>query len=137
MKRLILLAIWVVGTHFATAQTAPYNVVFDLTSADTADHQSMILMMNLISSTRPDAKMEVVLYGQSLGMIVKDRSTVAGALKQLSSNKNISIKVCEAAMKRHNIERSQLLEGIETVPDGIFEIITKQKEGWGYIKVAR
>lgn len=137
MKRLLFIVTWLVCTDLAFSQTVPYNVVFDLTSADTADHQSMIRMMNLITSTRPDAKLEVVLYGQSLGMIVRDRSTVAGSLKQFTANKNISIKVCEAAMKRHNIVKSQLLDGIETVPDGIFEIITRQKEGWGYIKVAR
>ena len=137
MKRLLFVTALLVCTTLTIAQTAPYNVVFDLTSADTADHQSMIRMMNLITSTRPDAKMEVVLYGQSLGMIVKDRSTVAGALQQLSSNKNISIKVCAAAMKRHNIDKSQLIDGVETVPDGIYQIITRQREGWGYIKVAR
>ena len=37
-------------------------------------------------------------------------------------------------MKRHKIEKSQLIPGVTTVPDGILEIIMKQKEGWGYIK---
>jgi intracellular sulfur oxidation DsrE/DsrF family protein len=39
-------------------------------------------------------------------------------------------------MKRHNIDAFQLLPGVSIVPDGIYEIITKQKEGWGYIKAA-
>jgi intracellular sulfur oxidation DsrE/DsrF family protein len=39
-------------------------------------------------------------------------------------------------MKNHNIDSSQLLSGVRTVPDGIYEIITKEREGWGYIKVA-
>ena len=29
------------------------------------------------------------------------------------------------------------LEGVGTVPDGIYEIISKQHEGWGYIKAAQ
>jgi intracellular sulfur oxidation DsrE/DsrF family protein len=90
----------------------------------------------MISSERPDAQLEIVLYGQSLDMIVKDRSVVADALKGLSNNKNVSVKVCAAAMKKHNIDKSQLLPGIVIVPDGIYEIITKQKEGWGYIKAS-
>ena len=40
-------------------------------------------------------------------------------------------------MKRNNIDKSQLIPGVEIVPDGIYEIILKQREGWGYIKVAR
>jgi hypothetical protein len=33
------------------------------------------------------------------------------------------------------VERSALLKEAQTVPDGIFEIISKQQQGWGYIKV--
>jgi intracellular sulfur oxidation DsrE/DsrF family protein len=40
-------------------------------------------------------------------------------------------------MQRYNIDKSQLIAGVETVPDGIYEIITKQKQGWGYIKVSQ
>jgi intracellular sulfur oxidation DsrE/DsrF family protein len=65
---------------------------------------------------------------------VKDRSVVANELKEITGNKNVAVKVCAAAMKRHNIDKNQLLPGIGIVPDGIYEIITKQKEGWGYIK---
>ena len=38
-------------------------------------------------------------------------------------------------MKRNNIDQSQLVPGVEIVPDGIYEIISKQQQGWGYIKV--
>ena len=118
------------------AQTIPYNVVFDLTSKDTNDHKMVMRWLNEISKERPDAKLEVVLYGQSLDMIQKDKSVVAPAIAQLSQNKNIALKVCALAMKHHNIDASQLLPGVAIVPDGIYEIITKQKEGWGYIKAA-
>lgn len=118
------------------AQNVPYNVVFDLTSKDTNDHKMVMRWLDAISKEKPDAKLEVVLYGQSLDMIQKDKSVVAPAIAQLTQNKNISVKVCAAAMKRHNIDASQLLPGVSIVPDGIYEIITKQKEGWGYIKAA-
>jgi hypothetical protein len=39
-------------------------------------------------------------------------------------------------MKSQKVDVSQLLPGVQTVPDGIYEIITKQKEGWGYIKAS-
>ena len=67
-------------------------------------------------------------------MIVKDRSVVAESVRTLALNKNISFKVCAIAMKNNRIVESQLLPGVKVVPDGIYEIITKQKQGWSYIK---
>ena len=56
---------------------------------------------------------------------------------KLAANKNVSFKVCSVAMKAHNVDKSQLIPGVETVPDGIYEIVTKEKEGWAYIKGIR
>ena len=120
-----------------SAQTAPYNVVFDLTSKDTNDHKTVIRWLNGISKERPDAKLEVVLYGQSLDMIQKDKSVVANDLKAVLENKNLTFKVCGQAMKRHNVDAAQLIPGVEIVNDGIYQIITRQGQGWGYIKVAK
>jgi intracellular sulfur oxidation DsrE/DsrF family protein len=67
-------------------------------------------------------------------IFVKGQSTVAKAVQELEGNKNVSFKVCQVTMKRYEIDTSQLLPGVETVPDGILEIVSKQGEGWGYIK---
>ena len=136
MKPFALSACLFFSAVFLHAQNVPYNVVFDLTSQDTNDHKMVVRWMNEISKERPDAHLEVVLYGQSLDMIQKDKSVVAPALQQLTQNKNVSVKVCALAMQRHHIEPSQILPGVTIVPDGIYEIITRQKEGWGYIKAA-
>lgn len=137
MKSLLSLLLIVFLPVYTLAQTVPYHVVFDLTSGDTADHKSVMRWLSAISKDRPDAMLQVVLYGKSLDMVQKEKSVVAPALQQLAAgNKNISFKVCAASMKRHNIEASQLLPGVGIVPDGIYEIITRQKEGWGYIKVS-
>lgn len=121
---------------FLQAQSPDYKVVFDLTSRDTMDHKAVIRWINAILKSTPDAKLEVVFYGQSLGMVVKNKSVVADAVTKFAATKNISFKVCEMAMKNHNIDKSELLPGVGIVPDGIYEIITKQKEGWGYIKAS-
>lgn len=140
-KRLLVLAfitpLFALMYRHVTAQTNDYKVVFDLTSADGADHQSLIRWLNGISKNNTNAMMEVVIYGQSLPMITLGKSTVADEVQSLAKNKNISFRVCEMALKRHNLTRSDLLPGVETVPDGIAEIVQKQREGWGYIKAAR
>jgi len=136
MKRIILFSVLLLAASFALlGQAKPYNVVFDLTSEDTAVHQTVVRWLSEIIKTHPDAKLEVVLYGKSLPMVTTGKSVVAEDIKKLAVNKNISFTVCEIAMNRHLIDKSQLLPGVVMVPDGIYEMVTKQAEGFGYIKV--
>ena len=137
MKKILLTLLVVLLWHLSIAQKAPYNVVFDVTSKDTVVHQMVIRWINEILSTAPEANIEVVFYAKSLDMVTKDKSVVADNVMKYAANKNVAFRVCEVAMKNNNVEKSQLLSGVGTVPDGIYEIISKQHEGWGYIKVAR
>jgi len=118
------------------AQTAAYKVIFDITSGDTAAQKTVIRQLRGISQSRPDAQLEVAIYGDALGMVMKDKSILADAIQELTSSKKASFKACAATMKRMNVDKSQLLPGVDVVPDAIYEIVTKQHEGWGYIKVA-
>src|SRR5688572_13399617 len=122
MKRYILASTLLLFSSFLMAQSRPYNVVFDLTSKDTVDHKMVIRWLKGIVEVDAKAKLEVVYYGQSLDMITKDKSIVADAVQELAKNKNIAFRVCEVAMKNNKVEKSQLLPGVETVPDGIYEI---------------
>ncbi|MES2850024.1 MAG: DsrE family protein [Bacteroidota bacterium] len=117
------------------AQHADYKVVFDMSSRDTISHQAVVREVKLIKEANPDAKLEVVVYGQGLNLILKDKPQ-AEAVQKLLGIKDVSFKVCAITLQRTNTDKSQLVTGVEVVPDGIYEIITKQKEGWGYIKVA-
>jgi intracellular sulfur oxidation DsrE/DsrF family protein len=137
MKKNVLVLFLIFIGNILYAQAPDYKVVFDLTSKDTADQKTVIRWINGITSSNPNAKLEVVLYGQSLDMVVKDRSVAASDIPKLTENKNVSFKVCAVAMKKHQIDKSMLLPGVEIVADGIYEIITKQREGWGYIKATK
>jgi intracellular sulfur oxidation DsrE/DsrF family protein len=136
-KAVLFLLLAFMISNFVNAQKAPYKVVFDVTSKDTIVHQMVVRWIKEIMSTDPDAQIEVVYYAKSLDMITKDRSVVADDVIKYAAKNNVSFKVCEVAMKNNQVERSQLLAGVQTVPDGIYEIISKQHEGWGYIKAAR
>ena len=124
-------------TQNVSAQNNAYKVVFDITSSDSTDYQSLIRWLNGISKSNSNAQMEVVFYGRSLPMVTMGKSGVAEEVQELAKNKNISFRVCEIAMKRHQLTKSDLLPGVETVPDGIAEIVQRQTEGWGYIKAGR
>ena len=134
-KKILMLALVLVTAVTLQAQNADYRVVFDLTSKDTSSHKTVIRQASGIAKANPDAKLEVVVYSGALDMVLKDKSIVAKDLENLIKNKQASVKVCAITMQRHNIDISQLVPGVEVVPDGIYQIITRQREGWGYIKV--
>lgn len=129
-----LLLLW---GNFLKAQSAPYNVVFDVTSKDTIVHQMVIRWIKEITNTAPDANIEVVFYAKSMDMITTGNSVVSNDVIKFAAKKNVAFKVCEVALKNNALDKSQLLPGVQTVPDGIYEIISRQHEGWGYIKASR
>lgn len=137
MKKMVLMiSMLTMLTYCVHAQNKDYNVVFDLTSKDSVNQQSLIREMTLIKKGNPDAKVEAVIYGQGLGVVIKDEASQPEAIKNLLAMKDVSFKVCEIAMKAHNVDKSQLLPDVQTVPDGIYELVSKQHQGWAYIKIA-
>jgi uncharacterized protein len=133
-KHFFLVTSLVLASFFAFSQK-DYRVIFDLTSKDSNDQRAVIRWVNEVSKAEPTAQLEVVMYGQGLSLVTKGRSIVADDVARLAQNKNIAFRVCKVAMKNQGIDQSQLIEGVTTVPDGIYEIISRQREGWGYIKV--
>jgi intracellular sulfur oxidation DsrE/DsrF family protein len=134
-KNLVFISAVMLMAVFANAQATNYKVVFDMSSKDTVNQQAIIREIGLITGATPDAKLEIVIYGQGLDLAVKDRSPQQAAVQKLIADNKASFKVCAMTMKRNNIDKSQLVPGVEVVPDGIYEIISKQQQGWGYIKV--
>jgi len=134
MKRLSILLFGVLMAVHVNAQEKPVSIVFDVTSADPATHQSALRHVKFMSSSYPDSNFEVVVYSGSINMVLKDKSTVAEDIKSLADQKNVSFKVCAMTMKRHQIDKEELFSNVDVVPDGILEIAMKQAEGWGYIK---
>lgn len=136
MRKLSLFTIVLLFVSQLVSAQKDYKVVFDLTSGDSLSQQTAIRWVNEIIKMEPTAQVEVVMFGKGLPLAVKDRSAVASDVMSLATNKNVAFKVCEVAMANQKIDKAQLLPGVQTVPDGIFEIVSKQREGWGYIKVA-
>ena len=120
----------------AHAAENPYRVVFDLTSRDSLDQKAVMRWIREISASSPKAVMEVVMYGKGFELVMPERTTRLGDVQEAVKNPNVTFKVCEIALKNNNTPREQLLKEVQTVPDGIHEIVMKEQEGWGYIKVA-
>jgi intracellular sulfur oxidation DsrE/DsrF family protein len=136
MKRTLFVALFALLTPaIMQAQGMPYRVVFDLTSRDSLEQKAVLRWLREVRSSSPDAQMEVVMYAKGFELVMPERSAYIADVKEAMKNPNVSFKVCAIALKNNNVEKSQLLPGVETVPDGIRELVTKQQDHWGYIKV--
>jgi intracellular sulfur oxidation DsrE/DsrF family protein len=136
MKRIAAVGlVALVSLGFVQSQRQPYRVVFDLTSRDTLDQKAVLRWIKETSSTHPDVKAEVVMYAKGFEMVMPDRSAFINEVKEAMKNPNVTFRVCAIALKNNNVDKSQLLAGVEPVPDGLYEVVTKQQQGWGYIKV--
>lgn len=136
MKKMLLFTSTLLACSLLLKAQPNYKVVLDLTSGDSISQQTAIRWVSEITKAEPTAQVEVVMFGKGLPLAIKDKSAVADAVTTLATNKNVAFKVCSVAMANQKVDKSQLISGVQTVPDGIYEIVSKQHEGWGYIKVA-
>ena len=135
MKRLLLIAlVGLVSVGFMQSQQQPYRVVFDLTSRDSLDQKAVVRWINEVTTSSPDAQIEVVMYAKGFELVMPDKSTMLPQVQAAIKNPKVAFRVCAIALKNNGVDKSQLLPGVETVPDGIHELVMKQQDNWGYIK---
>lgn len=134
MKKYLVLVLAGFLAFSCFAQDTPVKIVFDVTNSDAKVHQSAIRHVKGMSEAYPDSEFEVVLYSGGLEMVWNEKSSVAQDIQELSKRPNVSFVVCEQSMAAHNVKKTDLVPGVETVPDGILEIAHKQQQDWSYIK---
>jgi intracellular sulfur oxidation DsrE/DsrF family protein len=75
---------------------------------------------------------EIVVYGPGIGMLKLESPTgsrVADAIKA-----NIQVLACENTMRGQKLTRDDMLPALSYVPAGVTEIMTKQSQGWAYLR---
>lgn len=133
MKNCIF-AIFFLAPVILLGQAKPVKIVFDVTSKDTLTHQAVLRHVKGMAASYPNAVLEVVIYGGAWPMVVSGKTSSEDLVQELAAQKNVSFKICSVTMERFNVENGDLIPGVQVVPDGIIEIVTRQNEGWGYIK---
>jgi uncharacterized protein len=75
---------------------------------------------------------EIVAYGPGIGMLKLESpsaSRVAEAMKA-----NVKVIACENTMRNLKLTPGDMQAAISYVPAGVTEIMTKQGEGWAYVR---
>lgn len=117
-----------------TKENKTHNIVVQLNTADTASWSSIIGNIKNIQKAWPtNLNIEVVVHGKAIDFLIKDKTFFAEDI-QLLSGQGIKFNACQNTMRKHNITADMLLKVAGTVPSGVVEVITKQEEGWSYLK---
>jgi intracellular sulfur oxidation DsrE/DsrF family protein len=111
----------------------PHKIIFQLSSGDTMSHKALIKQLGNILSVAPDTKIEIVCHGPGLDFLVKDKSVVVAKLGDFKE-KGVVFNACEFSMKERNVDKSRIVAEATYVPAGIIAIVSKQEQGWSYIK---
>jgi intracellular sulfur oxidation DsrE/DsrF family protein len=131
---LVLFGLAILPGH---AQTKSHRVLFALTSPDQMDWEMTIHNIhNLMKGLAPDnVEVEVVAYGPGISFLKKD-STAAADIAKLEEE-HVHFMACGNAMRAMHLTQADLVPGAVVVPAGIVEVVTKEEEGWTYIKAGR
>jgi intracellular sulfur oxidation DsrE/DsrF family protein len=137
LAALTLAAIAIAGTVGPSAQSlsAQRNrVVIQVSDADPAKWN---LALNNARNLQSDlgvgnVDIEIVAYGPGIGMLKLD-SPVANRVGEAGAA-GVKVVACEITMKGQKLIRADMLDGIGFVPAGVVELMSRQQQGWAYIR---
>lgn len=84
--------------------------------------------INNLKALRDDAKCCLLITGPCIKAIVGDEK-ISTLL-----NKNVEVKACQNSIDHFEIDKSNIIDGVEVVPAGILSLIDLQNAGFAYIK---
>jgi intracellular sulfur oxidation DsrE/DsrF family protein len=122
--------------HAQAQQAAPQRarVVIQVSDADTGKWN---LALNNAKNIQTDlgaanVDVEIVTYGPGIGMLKLD-SAVGGRIDEATAA-GVKVIACENTMRGQKLTRADMLNGIGYVPAGVVELMSRQQQGWAYIR---
>ncbi len=79
-----------------------------------------------------NVQIEIVAYGPGIAML-KAESQVADRLA-FALDSSVGLMACEKTMHNVQLEKADMYDGIRYVPAGVVHIMTRQHEGWAYVR---
>ena len=137
LAAIALASVAVAGITASTAQNIPAQrnrVVIQVSDADPAKWN---LALNNARNLQADlgagnVDVEIVAYGPGIGMLKLD-SPVANRIGE-AGTAGVKVVACEITMKGQKLTRADMLDGIGFVPAGVVELMSRQQQGWAYIR---
>ena len=135
----VLAAIGILCTTVSHAQgqvaaTQRARVVIQVSDADQGKWN---LALNNAKNIQTDlgaanVDIEIVTYGPGIDMLKLD-SPLGGRIGE-ATTAGVKVIACENTMRGQKLTRADMLNGISYVPAGVVELMSRQQQGWAYIR---
>jgi len=128
-------AVFAAGAIPATAALAADNKVVIQVSDNDEGKWNLTLnnAKNLQAEFGKDkVDIEIVVYGPGIDML-KAESTVGNRVIDAGAS-GVKVLACENTMKAKKLSHDDMLSSVGYVPAGVGEIVTRQQQGWAYLR---
>jgi intracellular sulfur oxidation DsrE/DsrF family protein len=138
MKKILVILCLLWGSATVMAQSSKrmpeHRVIMQLTQNNPEAHKGLIHQLKALTSAWGDSvAIEVLAHGPGVEMFMTEKATQQEAIQKLKSN-GVHFVICENTLTQKSISKEQLLPDLEYVRFGLVEVITKQEQGWTYLK---
>jgi|GEM_PF-39508 len=111
-----------------------HHVVIEVTSPDSLVWKGVMNNVKHLKDRWGDSiQIEVVAHGPGINMLVIARATEEKKMTALKKT-GLVFLACENTMRTKNISKQLIVPEAGFVPSGVVEIVSKQEEGWSYLK---
>jgi intracellular sulfur oxidation DsrE/DsrF family protein len=134
---LAAVGIFSVTVSHAQAQPAAAQRAKVVIQVSDSDQGKWNLALNNAKNIQTDlgaayVDIEIVTYGPGIDMLKLD-SPVGGRIGE-ASTAGVKVIACENTMRGQKLTRADMLNGISYVPAGVVELMSRQQQGWAYIR---
>jgi intracellular sulfur oxidation DsrE/DsrF family protein len=112
-----------------------YRVIFhiDEPGKGRAD-QVLTNITNLLDDLGQDAvEVELLANGGGVRAMARESEGSVGQVEALA-RRGVHFVACQHSLEHLNLRREDLLDLVDVVTAGVSELVTKQAEGWAYIR---
>jgi len=136
-KALLIVTVAIFSATLSYAQTKnkqiqTQKVVIQLSSNDTLVHRSVLKQLHHIKKAIKNVTIEVVTHGPGIELLSK-QSPFKNTIEALNLQ-GVVFLVCQNTLNEKKVSPEELLPLIKIIPSGLVHVITRQSEGWSYIK---
>lgn len=108
-----------------------YRTVVHLDTAEPGKVGSVLQnITNLYKALGPETQIELVAHGPAIDVVVAPApEKLAGLLRD-----GLTVCACRNSMNSQDLSETDLAEGVTVVASGVAHLVTRQSEGWSYLR---
>lgn len=105
-----------------------------LVSGDEAEHDAALAIAKNLLDDETGSIDEVAVVVQAGGIDAVTTEGEHGENVRSLLDRGVTFSACENTLDMNDLDESDLIEGVETVPEGAVEVTRLQDEGYAYIR---